>query len=71
MTFTLGRHSSAPAVQLTTYLRSKPVDGWLRGETRGRVLGSGWFDQESTLRDTVGNVIAQAHQLVRVPRRDP
>ncbi len=71
VTFTLGRHGSAPAVQLTTYLRCRPVPGWLRGELRGRVLGSGWFDQECTLRDTAGNVIAQSHQLVRVPRRNP
>jgi hypothetical protein len=71
VTFTLGRHGTAPTVQLSTYLRARPVPGWLRGELRGRVLGSGWFDQDCTLRDTAGNVIAQSHQLVRVPRRNP
>ena len=67
VSFTLGRHGCPPTVQLTTYLRALPVQGWLRGEVRGRVLSSGWFDQESTLRDTAGNVIAQSHQLVVLP----
>lgn len=67
VSFTLGRHGCPPTVQLSTYLRSLPVQGWLRGEVRGRVLNSGWFDQESTLRDTAGNVIAQTHQLVLLP----
>lgn len=68
VTFTLGRYGWAPTVQLTTYLRTLPAPGWLKAELRGRVLASGWFDEDCTLRDSKGRLVAQARQICRVPR---
>ena len=68
VTFTLGRYGWAPTVQLTTYLRTLPAPGWLKAELRGRVLAGGWFDEDCTLRDAKGRLVAQARQLTRVPR---
>jgi hypothetical protein len=71
VTFTLGRYGWAPTVQLTTYLRTLPAPGWLKAELRGRVLASGWFDEDTTLRDSKGQLVAQARQIARVPRVPP
>lgn len=68
VTFTLGRYGWAPTVQLTTYLRTLPAPGWLKAELRGRVLAGGWFDEDCTLRDAKGRLVAQSRQLARVPR---
>jgi hypothetical protein len=69
VTFTLGRYGWAPTVQLTTYLRVLPAPGWLKAELRGRVLAGGWFDEDCTLRDSRGRLVAQARQICRVPRK--
>jgi hypothetical protein len=68
VTFTLGRYGWAPTVQLTTYLRALPAPGWLKAELRGKVLSGGWFDEDCTLRDSKGRLVAQARQIARVPR---
>ena len=71
VTFTLGRYGWAPTVQMTTYLRVLPAPGWLRAELRGRVLASGWFDEDCTIRDSAGRLVAQSRQIARVPRVMP
>ena len=68
VTFTLGRYGWAPTVQLTTYLRTLPAPGWLRAELRGRALAGGWFDEDCTLRDGGGKLVAQSRQIARIPR---
>lgn len=68
VTFTIGRYGWAPTVQLSTYLRALPAPGWLRAELRGRVLVGGWFDEDCTLRDSTGRLVAQARQIARLPR---
>lgn len=69
VTYTLGRYGWAPAIHMTSYLRAVPAAGWLRAEKRGRLLTGGWIDDICTLRDSRGIVVAQAHQLVRMPRQ--
>lgn len=69
VTFTLGRFGWAPTVQLTTYVRSLPEPGWLKAELRGRVLASGWFDEECVVRDSRGHLVAQSRQIARMPRQ--
>lgn len=66
VTFTLGWHQWVPTVQLSTYIRALPSPGWLRAELRGRVMAQGWLDEECTMRDASGKIVAQAHQLVRL-----
>jgi len=68
VTFTLGRYGWAPTVQLSTYLRALPEPGWLRAELRGTLLADGWFDEECTLWDSAGRLVAQSRQLARSPR---
>lgn len=68
VTYTIGRYGWAPSVQMTTYLRDLPAPGWLKAEKRGQLLASGWFDDSCTMRDSTGRVVAQANQLVRLPR---
>ncbi|GAA0270639.1 thioesterase family protein [Cryptosporangium japonicum] len=68
VTFTIGRYGWAPTVQLTTYLRVLPAPGWLRCELRGRVLANGWFDEDCTIRDSAGRLVAQSRQIARIPR---
>lgn len=68
VSYTIGRYGWAPTVQMTSYVRDMPAPGWLRAEKRGRLLANGWIDDSCTMRDSAGKVVAQAHQLVRLPR---
>lgn len=66
--FGLGRYGWAPTVELTFLLRALPVAGWLAVEVRSRLLADGWFDEEATIWDAAGRLVAQARQLARVGR---
>jgi acyl-CoA thioesterase len=61
--FNLGRYGWAPTVELTVLLRGLPADGWLLVETRARMLADGWFDEEASVWDSSGRLVAQARQL--------
>ncbi|NUS73108.1 MAG: thioesterase family protein [Corynebacteriales bacterium] len=68
-TYTIGRFGWAPTIQRTTYLRNLPTQGWLRAERCGRVLAGDVLDEECIMRDSAGVVIAQTHQLIKMPRK--
>jgi hypothetical protein len=68
VTFTLGAYGWAPTVQLSTYLRALPAPGWLRVEVTGSVVADGWFDEECTIYDGTGRLVAQSRQIARTPR---
>jgi hypothetical protein len=55
-------------VQLSTYLRALPAPGWLRVEVTGSVVADGWFDEECTMFDSTGRLVAQSRQIARTPR---
>jgi acyl-CoA thioesterase len=67
--FHLGRMGWAPTVELTCLLRREPAPGWLAFEAKATVLAGGWFDEEATVWDSTGALVAQSRQLALVGRR--
>ena len=61
--FHLGRMGWAPTVELTCLLRAEPAAGWLAFEARATMLAGGWFDEECTVWDSTGLLVAQSRQL--------
>jgi acyl-CoA thioesterase len=61
--FNLGMYGWAPTVELTVLLRGLPAPGWLQCQTRTRLLADGWFDEEATVWDSTGRLVAQSRQL--------
>ena len=64
--FHLGRMGWAPTVELTCLLRREPAPGWLAFEAKATVLAGGWFDEEATVWDRTGALVAQSRQLALV-----
>jgi hypothetical protein len=62
-----GRMGWAPTVQLTGLLRARPAPGWLRLESRSRVVAGPWFDEDTTVVDASGRLVCQARQLALAP----
>jgi acyl-CoA thioesterase len=67
--FRLGLMGWAPTVELSALLRAVPAPGWLAFEAAATVVGGGWFDENATVWDSNGRVVAQARQLALVGRR--
>jgi acyl-coenzyme A thioesterase PaaI-like protein len=66
--FGLGAVGWAPTVELTWYMRAVPAAGPLRVAARCRHVSGGWFDEESEVWDSAGQLVAQSRQLARVGR---
>lgn len=66
--FNLGGYGWAPTVELSVLLRGRPCPGWLVSEARTRTVSSGWFDEDCTVWDSSGRIVAQARQLAIVGR---
>jgi acyl-CoA thioesterase len=64
--FNLEMYGWAPTVELTVLLRGLPAAGWLCCETRSNAGADGWFDEEATVWDSTGRVVAQARQLAMI-----
>ena len=69
VSFAVNRTGWAPTVQLTTYLRGLPADGWLRVVCTCMQIGQDWFDEDHTVVDCEGRIVVQARQLALVPAR--
>jgi len=57
----------APTVQLTAVLRARPAPGWLRLSSRSEMVAGTWFDEDCTVRDSTGRIVAQARQIALAP----
>jgi acyl-CoA thioesterase len=66
--FALGARGWAPTVEMTTHVRARPVDGWLRVAARTTLSHGGWFDEDVVVWDAEGHVVGQARQLAMVNR---
>lgn len=62
----LGYRGWAPTVELSALLRAEPTPGWLAFEAKATLVRGGWFDEESTVWDSTGQVVAQSRQLALV-----
>jgi hypothetical protein len=67
-TFAAGRFGWAPTVQLQVLVRALPAPGWCLVEARGGTLAGGWHDEDYTIWDSTGRLVAQSRQLARAPR---
>ena len=63
VTLELGIPGWVPTLELTVYLRSVPVPGWLRCVQRARLVHGGWLDEECEVWDSSGQLVVQARQL--------
>ena len=66
--FAAGRFGWAPTVQLQVLVRAVPAPGWCLVEARGGTLAGGWHDEDYTIWDSTGRLVAQSRQLARAPR---
>jgi acyl-CoA thioesterase len=66
--FRLGLMGWAPTVELSALVRAVPAPGWLAFEAEASLVAGGWFDENATVWDSTGRVVAQARQLALVGR---
>jgi acyl-CoA thioesterase len=62
----IGGSGWSPTVQLSTYLRALPAEGWLQVVARACAVSDGWFVEVAVVWDSAGRLVAQARQLGRV-----
>lgn len=69
VSFDLGIGGWAPTLEFTGHVRGRPAPGWLRMETRTRVLTGGLMEEDALLWDSTDRLVAQSRQLcsVRIP----
>lgn len=63
VTMNLGRTGWAPSVQLTSLLRTRPANGWLRLLVEAKAVYGPWFDEDALVVDSTGKLVSQARQL--------
>ncbi|MEO6020569.1 MAG: thioesterase family protein [Knoellia sp.] len=69
VSFTLGALGWAPTIAFSGHIRSRPAAGWLRMRITTRNVIGGLFEEDATIWDSRGRVVAQSRQLagVRMP----
>ncbi len=55
-----------PTIELTVHVRAVPAQGWLRARIATHVLVDGALEEDCTLWDAGGQVVAMSRQLARV-----
>jgi acyl-CoA thioesterase len=66
--FVIGHRGWAPTVQLQVLVRGLPAPGWCLAETSARQIAGGWLDEDCSIWDSTGRLVAQARQLARMSR---
>jgi hypothetical protein len=66
--FHLGRFGWAPTVELTYLLRGLPAPGPVSFVAEATLLADGWFDENASVWDSTGRLVAQSRQLALVGR---
>lgn len=56
-----------PTVELTVHVRGEPAPGPLRCRFRSRFVQGGLVDEDGTIWDSAGNLVAQSRQLALAP----
>jgi acyl-CoA thioesterase len=67
--FHLDKLGWAPTVELTFLLRGIPAPGWLTFRAEATFVADGWFDENATVWDSSGRLVAQSRQLALLGRR--
>jgi hypothetical protein len=65
-TFMIGSTGWVPTLQMSTYVRARPVPGWLRIRMTANVVSDGMVDETCVLWDERDHVVAQSTQLARL-----
>ncbi len=70
--FDLGALGWAPTIELTGHVRRRPAPGWLRVELSTQNVIGGLLEEDATIWDSTGAVVAQSRQLagVRMPTEE-
>jgi hypothetical protein len=66
--FNLEKLGWAPTVELTFLLRGVPAPGWLSFQAEATFVADGWFDENATVWDSTGRLVAQSQQLALLGR---
>jgi acyl-CoA thioesterase len=56
-----------PTVEMTTHIRSRVGDGWLRCRFETRFIGNGILEEDGHIWDESGALVAESRQLALVP----
>ncbi len=74
-TFRIGSAGWVPTLQMSAYVRARPLPGWLGIRMTANLVADGMVDETCVLWDSTGQVVAQASQLARLrfadDRREP
>jgi acyl-CoA thioesterase len=62
----LGVAGWVPTIELTTYIRALPAQGWLRVFATTRFLQGGYLEEDAEVWDSSDTLVAQSRQLARL-----
>ena len=67
--FDLGIMGWAPTLEFSGHVRAEPAPGWLHVELRSSNVAGGFMEEDATIWDATGRLVAQSRQLagVRIP----
>lgn len=55
-----------PTIELTVHFRARPEPGWLQGRFETEVVRDGLFEEDGTIWDASGLVVAHSRQLAKI-----